>query len=158
MNRFFDREGRAAEIMVVDDNRGDAILASRAFKKSEVETNLTVAETGEKAMSILSQSGDFEGKRLPDLILLDLNLPRMSGMDVLARVKTSETLKHIPVIILSSSSAEKDVSESYSLHASGYVIKPASLEQFGQFVAAVEGFFFNLAVLSGPKSPSPSAG
>ncbi|MDC7685141.1 response regulator [Asticcacaulis sp. BYS171W] len=144
------RLNRPAEILVVDDNRGDAILAARAFKAADLESNLTVADTGEKALAILAREGEYADAPLPDLILLDLNLPKMSGTDVLTQIKADAALRHIPVIILSSSGAERDVTVSYGLHASGYVIKPGSLDQFKRFVSAVTDFFFDMAILGGP--------
>ena len=145
------REGRPAEVMLVEDNRGDAMLASRAFRQAEIENNLTVAETGEKALALLNgianREGEYASSRLPDIILLDLNLPMMSGRDVLAAVKSDERLRHIPVIILSSSSAEGDISGSYEAHANAYIVKPLNLENFSDVVRSIEQFFFMLAVL-----------
>ncbi len=145
------REGRPAEIMLVEDNRGDALLAARAFRQAEIENNLTVADTGEKALTMLkgalNQEGEYALMRLPDIILLDLNLPMMSGQDVLAAIKSDDDLRHIPVIILSSSSASPDISGSYGLHANAYIVKPLNLENFSDVVHSIEQFFFMLAVL-----------
>jgi len=149
------REGRPAEIMLIEDNRGDALLAGRAFRQAEIENNLTVAETGEKALAILkgalSREGEYANYRLPDIILLDLNLPMMSGREVLAAIKGDEGLCHIPVIILSSSSAPPDISGSYGLHANAYIVKPLNLENFSEVVHSIEQFFFMLAVLPAPE-------
>ena len=147
MPNLLIREGRAAEIMLVEDNRGDALLAARAFRQAEIDNNLTVAETGEKALSMLRREGAYANFRLPDLILLDLNLPLMSGQDVLAAIKTDDVLCHIPVIILSSSSAPPDIAGSYGLHANAYIVKPLNLENFSDVVRSIEQFFFVLAVL-----------
>jgi chemotaxis family two-component system response regulator Rcp1 len=141
------REGRAAEIMLVEDNRGDALLAARAFEKSSIENNLTVASTGEQALAMLNRDGDYTHLRLPDIILLDLNLPGISGREVLAEIKADPALRHIPVIILSSSAADGDVNRSYSGHASAYIVKPLSLEKFSEVVTSIEQFFFMLVVL-----------
>jgi len=145
------REGRPAEIMLVEDNRGDAVLASRAFRKAEIDNNLTVADTGEKALEILrgilAGEGEYAASRLPDIILLDLNLPKMSGQDVLTAIKSDEHLRHIPVVILSSSAAENDIVASYGLHANAYIVKPIGLENFTDVVRSIEQFFFMLAVL-----------
>lgn len=143
------REGRAAEIMLVEDNRGDALLASRAFRQAEIDNNLTVAETAETALSMLRREGDYAGMRLPDIILLDLNLPKMSGKDLLNIIKNDAGLRHIPVIILSSSAAEIDIAGSYGLHANAYIVKPLNLENFSDVVHSIEQFFFMLAVLPG---------
>ncbi|MDV6332791.1 response regulator [Asticcacaulis sp. 201] len=147
MKNLLIREGRAAEIMLVEDNRGDALLASRAFKQAEIDNNVTVAETGEKALTMLRREGQYATMRLPDLILLDLNLPMMSGHEVLAAIKGDEALRHIPVIIMSSSSAETDIAGGYANHASAYVVKPISLDSFTEVVRNIEQFFFMLAVL-----------
>jgi two-component system, chemotaxis family, response regulator Rcp1 len=141
------REGRPAEILLVEDNRGDAILAGRAFKEARIANNLTVADTGEAALSILRGEGDWSGRRLPDIVLLDLNLPRMNGLEVLKIIKSDEALKHIPVIVLSSSSASQDVSTSYAQYASGYIMKPVDLDKFRDVVAAIEQFFFVLSII-----------
>ena len=147
MPNLLIREGRPAEIMLVEDNRGDALLATRAFRQAEIDNNLTVAETGEKALSMLRREGEYTNFRLPDLILLDLNLPMMSGKDVLAAIKSEDALRHIPVIILSSSSAPPDISGSYDLHANAYIVKPLNLQNFSDVVRSIEQFFFVLAVL-----------
>ncbi len=147
MANLLIREGRAAEIMLVEDNRGDALLASRAFKQAEIDNNVTVAETGEKALSMLRREGEYATMRLPDLILLDLNLPKMNGREVLTAIKDDEHLRHIPVIIMSSSSAERDIAGSYASHANAYVVKPINLESFTDVVRNIEQFFFMLAVL-----------
>jgi len=151
MANLLIREGRPAEIMLVEDNRGDALLAARAFRQAEIENNLTVAETGEKALAILRREGEYAGFNLPDIILLDLNLPRMSGKDVLAEIKNDDVLRHIPVIILSSSSAPPDIAGSYGLHANAYIVKPFNLENFSDVVRSIEQFFFVLAVLPSPE-------
>jgi CheY-like chemotaxis protein len=147
MANLLIREGRAAEIMLVEDNRGDALLAARAFRQAEIENNLTVAETGEKALAMLRREGEYASMRLPDLILLDLNLPMMSGKDVLVAIKSDDALGHIPFIILSSSSAPPYISGSYGLHANAYIVKPLNLENFSDVVHSIEQFFFMLAVL-----------
>ena len=141
------REGRPAEILLVEDNRGDAILAGRAFKEARIANNLTVADTGEAALAILRGEGEAVGCRLPDIILLDLNLPRMNGHEVLKTIKSDDALKHIPVIILSSSNAGQDVTASYAQYASGYIMKPVDLEKFRDVVAAIEQFFFVLSII-----------
>jgi len=151
MANLLIREGRPAEIMLVEDNRGDALLAARAFRQAEIENNLTVAETGEKALAMLRREGEYAGLGLPDIILLDLNLPMMSGKDVLTEIKTDDVLRHIPVIILSSSSAPPDIAGSYGLHANAYIVKPFNLENFSDVVRSIEQFFFVLAVLPSPE-------
>ena len=149
MSNLLIREGRPAEILLVEDNRGDVLLASRAFRDAQIENNLTVAGTGEQALEILRGEGDYAGRRPPDMILLDLNLPRMSGQDFLAIIKADPRFRSIPVIILSSSEADADIKGSYGQHANAYIVKPVSLEKFKAVVASIEQFFFMLVVLPG---------
>ena len=147
MANLLIREGRPAEIMLIEDNRGDALLASRAFEEAEIENNLTIAPTGEIALAMLRREGEYAQQRQPDIILLDLNLPKLSGQQVLDAVKSDDRLKAIPVIVLSGSVAEADVARSYSTHASAYVVKPINLEKFRKVVTTIEQFFFLVAVL-----------
>lgn len=147
------REGRTAEILLIEDNRGDAQLASMAFKDARIDNHLTVAATGEDAMDILHD----RTRRLPDIILLDLNLPKMSGRDVLAAIKEDPRLMHLPVIVLSASESEQDISGSYQLHATAYVVKPLTLDKFRDVVSTIEQFFFFLAVLPDASYASASS-
>lgn len=142
---------RPAEILLIEDNKGDAILTQRAFAKAKVENNLTTVASGEEAVSYLQKEAPFEDIQLPDIILLDLNLPKMNGKDVLKFIKNNGSLRHIPVIMLSSSKADKDVAQSYDLHANGYIAKPLKLEEFQNFVEKIEQFWFTLAVSPDPK-------
>lgn len=134
--------GRPAQVLLVDDNRGDALLAAHAFKTAAFETDLTHAATGEAALAML-----HKGSYLPDIVLLDLQLPQMSGMDVLMAIKSDERLKHIPVIVLSNSGDSHNVTRSYQHHASAYVIKPLDLAKYRETIALIEQFFFVLASL-----------
>lgn len=138
---------RPARVLLVEDNHGDVILTRRAFKEAEIETQLIVAMTGEDALKMLRREGDFVDTELPDIILLDLNLPQMSGKEVLKNIKEDSELRHIPVVILSSSRAEHDVLGSYGHHANGYLMKPKSLSQFGDVIKKLEAFWFTLVVL-----------
>jgi CheY-like chemotaxis protein len=147
MSNLLIREGRPAEILLVEDNRGDVLLASRAFRDGQIENHLNVAGTAEEALAILKRQGEYAGRRLPDIILLDLSLPKMSGRDFLEIIKADERLRQIPVVVLSSSGAEQDIVRSYDLQASAYVIKPIDLDKFHDVVATIEQFFFLLAVL-----------
>lgn len=151
MSNLLIREGRAAEIMLIEDNRGDALLAARAFRDAEIDNHLTIADTGEKALAMLRREGEFADYRLPDIILLDLNLPRMHGLDVLNAIKSDEALKTIPVVVLSSSEADADIARAYDLHANAYVVKPVSIAKFREVAASIEQFFFMLAILSVPE-------
>ncbi|MGA9657858.1 MAG: response regulator [Asticcacaulis sp.] len=146
--------GRSAEILLVDDNRGEALLIQHAFKSAEVETHLTIASTGEMALAILSQKAEYSGRRLPDLILLDMGLPMASGVEILNQIKTDDRLKHIPVIIMSNSGAEDRILKAYQLHANAYIVKPTNLLQFREAISLIERLFFILACL--PKQETPA--
>ncbi|HWU50701.1 MAG TPA: response regulator [Asticcacaulis sp.] len=149
MMNLLIREGRPAEIMLIEDNRGDALLTARAFRDARIDNRLTVADTGEKALAMLRRQGAHAQFRLPDIILLDLNLPGVSGQDVLRAIKDDETLKTIPVVVLSSSEAQSDVARAYDRHANAYVVKPVSIDKFREVAASIEQFFFMLAILPG---------
>lgn len=138
---------RPAQVLLVEDNVGDAMLTKRAFKSAKISNQLTVAKNGEEAIAILLKEGAYSTAETPDLILLDLNLPQMSGQDVLNFIKSNEDLRHIPVLVLSSSKAEQDVIKSYNLHANGYVIKPISIDNFTEVVQKIEAFWFSLVVM-----------
>ncbi len=147
MSNLLIREGRPAEILLVEDNRGDVLLASRAFRDGQIENHLNIATSAEEALQVLRREGEYAGRRLPDIVLLDLGLPRMSGRDLLEIIKADEGLRQIPVVVLSSSNAEQDIARSYDLHASAYVVKPIDLDKFRAVVTTIEQFFFLLAVL-----------
>lgn len=141
---------RPAQVLLVEDNLGDAMLTKRAFKSAKISNELTVAKSGEEALAILLKEGDYSTAPMPDLILLDLNLPQLSGQDVLDFIKNNENLKHIPVIVLSSSKAEQDVIKSYNLHANGYVVKPIGIDNFNEVIQKIEAFWFTLVVMPDP--------
>ncbi len=141
---------RPAQVLLVEDNIGDALLTKRAFKSAKIANELTVAKSGEEAVSILLKEGDYAAASTPDLILLDLNLPQLSGQEVLDFIKNNDNLKHIPVIMLSSSKAEQDVIKSYNLHANGYIVKPISIDNFTEVVHKIEAFWFALVVIPDP--------
>lgn len=134
---------RPAQILLIEDNRGDVLLTRKAFQSARIENHLSVAESGEAALELLRD----EGRVLPDLILLDLNLPRMNGREVLNAIKADAGLRHIPVIILSSSAAEQDIARSYALHANAYIVKPLDLDSFRTAISTIEQFFFFLVEL-----------
>lgn len=138
---------RPAQVLLVEDNVGDAMLTRRAFKSAKIGNQLTIAKSGEEALAILLKQGEYAEALMPDLILLDLNLPQMSGQDVLNFIKNEEQLKHIPVIVLSSSKAEQDVIKSYNLHANGYVVKPISVDNFSEVIQKIEAFWFTLVIM-----------
>jgi two-component system, chemotaxis family, response regulator Rcp1 len=141
------RDGRLIEILLVEDNPGDVRLTREALRDSKVRNNMYVARDGEEAMSFLRKQGEHEQATRPDLVLLDLNLPRKSGLEVLAEVKADETLRRIPVVILTSSGAEQDILKSYDFHANAYVTKPVDLDQFVNVVKSVEDFWVEIVKL-----------
>jgi len=135
------------EILLVEDNPGDADLAREALEGSKFHNDLHVVDDGEKAMAFLRREGPYAGAPRPGLILLDLNLPRKDGRQVLAEIKADDDLKRIPVVILTTSSAEKDVLKSYDLHANCFITKPIDLHQFLNVVKAIEDFWLSIVVL-----------
>lgn len=139
-------EGRCAEILLIEDNFGDVLLTKRAFKGASIPVNITAAEDGPMALAILRRQGKYASAPVPNLILLDLNLPKMSGSDVLCSIKADPQLRRIPVIVMTSSRAATDVLKSYDLHANAYILKPANLEGFAEAVRSIEQFWFSLAL------------
>jgi CheY-like chemotaxis protein len=138
---------RPVEILLVEDNPGDADLARVALKKSKIHNTLNVVEDGESAMAYLRQEGPYANATRPDLVLLDLNLPRKDGREVLAEIKGTPELKRIPVVILTTSKAEEDVMRSYDLHANCYITKPIDLSQFMKVVRTIQDFWLTIVVL-----------
>ena len=139
--------GRAAEILLVEDNPGDVMLTKEAFLEAKVNNNITVVKDGEEALNYLKKEAAFAEVTTPDIILLDLNLPKKDGREVLSVIKQDTSLRRIPVIVLTSSKAEQDVINTYDLHANGYMVKPVDFEQFNKIVQAVENFWFSVVVL-----------
>ena len=139
--------GRAIEILLVEDNPGDVRLTVEGLNESKVRNNLHVARDGVEAMEFLHRKGRHGDAVRPDLILLDLNLPRMDGREVLAEIKSDAKLKTIPVVILTTSRAEQDVLRSYELQANCYITKPVDLEQFIGVVKSIEDFWFTIVTL-----------
>jgi two-component system, chemotaxis family, response regulator Rcp1 len=139
--------GRPIEILMVEDNPGDVRLTMEALRESKVRNNLHVAADGVEAMAVLRREGQHAGAVRPDLILLDLNLPRMDGREVLSAIKSDAKLKTIPVVVLTTSRAEQDVLRSYELQANCYITKPVDLEQFLTVVRSIEDFWFTIVTL-----------
>jgi chemotaxis family two-component system response regulator Rcp1 len=138
---------RPVEILIVEDNAGDVRLAQEGLNEWKLLNNLHVADDGVKALQFLRRSGDYADAPRPDLIMLDLNLPKMDGREVLKEIKEDEELKAIPVVILTTSKSEEDILESYALHANCYVTKPLAIEQFIVVVQAIESFWFSIVKL-----------
>jgi two-component system, chemotaxis family, response regulator Rcp1 len=141
------RQSRPVEILLVEDNPGDVRLTQEALKDGRVLVNLTVAADGVEAMEVLRRQGVHAGKRLPDLIVLDLNLPRKNGREVLEEIKADEDLKRIPVIVMTTSKAEQDVHKAYNLNANCYVTKPVDLDEFLAVVRSIEDFWLTIVTL-----------
>lgn len=137
------------EILLVEDNPGDARLAIEAFKDGadRLASRLHHVEDGVEALEFLRRQNSHSGAVRPDLILLDLNLPRKDGREVLAEIKEDPDLKLIPVLVLTTSLAERDIFETYNLHANGYVTKPLDLDEFAEVVASIQNFWFATAKL-----------
>ncbi|MBN1669943.1 MAG: response regulator [Kiritimatiellae bacterium] len=138
---------RPIEILLVEDNPGDVRLTKETLKDSKVCNNLTVATDGEEALAILRRQDPYVGAQRPDIILLDLNLPKKDGREVLAEIKSDAELRSIPVVILTTSKAEEDILRTYQLHANCYVNKPVDLDQFMKIVNAIENFWFTIVKL-----------
>jgi two-component system, chemotaxis family, response regulator Rcp1 len=142
---------RGIEILLVEDSPTDRLIAMEALQQARIINTLHVAENGVQAMAYLRREGKFSSVRRPDLILLDLNLPKKDGREVLREIKEDESLRLIPVVVLTTSRAEEDIVKSYSLHANCYVTKPLGLQQFVEVVQSIENFWFTIVKLP-PKS------
>jgi CheY-like chemotaxis protein len=138
---------RPIEVLLVEDNPGDVRLTREALKEGKVHNNLHVAPDGVEALAFLRREGKYADAVRPDLILLDLNLPRKSGREVLEEVKGDPALRNIPVVILTSSQAEQDIARAYDLHANCYITKPVDLDQFITVVKSIEDFWFTVVKL-----------
>lgn len=149
---MISRETRPIEILLVDDNPGDVRLTQEAFRDAKVRNNMVVARDGLEAMAVLKQEKEHARAVRPDMILLDLNLPRMNGFEVLDAIKEDDDLKRIPVVILTTSQAEQDIVRSYNLYANAYVTKPMNLDEFIVAIRAIEGFWLEIVKLPNGKS------
>jgi two-component system, chemotaxis family, response regulator Rcp1 len=142
------QDGRSlASILLVEDNPGDIRLMREALKANGTSESLSVVEDGEQALSFLTRKGAFANAPRPDLIFLDLNLPRKDGREVLAEIKASNDLRRIPVIVLTTSESDVDVKKAYELHANCYVKKPADLDEYLSVVKACESFWLHVVRL-----------
>jgi two-component system, chemotaxis family, response regulator Rcp1 len=146
-----DKIAPPVEILLVEDNRGDARLTREALKEGKVYNNLHWVKDGVEALDFLHRRGKHKGVPQPDIILLDLNLPKKDGREVLEEIKGDHRLRHIPVVILTTSKAEEDVLKTYSLHANCYVTKPVDLEKFITVVQAIDNFWLTVVTLPAPK-------
>jgi CheY-like chemotaxis protein len=145
--------GFAVEILLIEDNPGDRALAIEALKDSKINNNLHIAVDGEQAMNFLQKKGEYVNAETPDIIFLDLNLPKKDGREILAEIKNDENIKSIPVVVLTTSSAEEDIIKSYNLHANCYINKPLDFNQFVRVVKSIEDFWLTIVKLP-PKKGS----
>ena len=139
--------GRPIEILLVEDNPGDARLAIEAFKDAATRNNMSVVGNGEVALAFLHRHDPYQSAPRPDLILLDLNLPRKSGRELLVDIKSDPGLRRIPVVVLTTSRAEEDVAQAYDLNANCFITKPVDLDEFLDVVQAIEAFWLSVARL-----------
>ena len=142
MNKFLP-----IEILLVEDNPGDIRLTQEALKEGKVRNNLNVAQDGVEALAFLNREGQYANASRPDVILLDLNLPKKDGREVLAAIKDDPDLRRIPVVILTTSQAEKDILQTYNLHANCYITKPVELDEFLEVVKAIDEFWLTIVKL-----------
>jgi chemotaxis family two-component system response regulator Rcp1 len=146
----FARPGRPVEVLLVEDNPADVRLTREALEEGKVRNHLHVAPDGAAALEFLRREGIYADAPRPDLILLDLNLPRMNGREVLTAIKEDESLRRIPVVVLTTSEDEEDVLRSYELHANCYVTKPVGLDQFLAVVRQIDSFWLEVVKLPAP--------
>ena len=139
--------GRPAEILLVEDNPGDAGLTRETLQDSKLLNHMSVVHDGVEAMAYLRREGKYVHATRPDLILLDLNLPKKDGREVLAEIKSDAQLRRIPVVVLTMSSAEQDILTAYDLHANCYITKPVDLDQFSAAIRGIEEFWFTIVKL-----------
>jgi CheY-like chemotaxis protein len=139
--------GEPIEILLVEDDPGDVLLIREAFEFNKVHNNLNVVNDGEQALAYLRKEDEYAAVTRPDLVLLDLNLPRKDGREVLAEVKGDPKLRAIPIVVLTTSEAEEDVLKSYQLHANAYVTKPVDFERFVSIVRQIDNFFVSVVRL-----------
>lgn len=135
------------EILLVEDDPGDVRLTREALKDSKLRNNLSVVEDGVEALAFLRREHTYKNAPKPDIILLDLNLPRKDGREVLEEIKDDDTLRRIPVVVLTTSDDDEDILTSYNLHANCYITKPVDLSRFIQIVKTIEGFWFSIVKL-----------
>jgi len=142
-----NENSRAIEILLVEDNPGDVRLTQEALKEAKIRNRLSVAGDGVEAMAFLRREGSYSTAPRPDIVLLDLNLPRKDGRQVLADVKADPELRRIPVVILTTSKAEEDILKTYDLHANCFITKPVDFDQFVKVVQSIEHFWLSIVTL-----------
>jgi len=137
------------DVLLVEDDPGDVLMTREAFEHYEIRNNLHVVGDGDQALHFLRKTGDYIGVPTPGLILLDLNLPRRNGLEVLAELKSDRELLSIPVVVLTTSQAQEDIARSYSLHANAYISKPVDFDRFIGVIGQIDDFFLTLVKLLG---------
>jgi CheY-like chemotaxis protein len=142
-----DTDPRPVEILLVEDDEGDVLLTTEALEASKITNNMHVARNGEEALAFLRRGEGFADVPRPDIVLLDLNLPRVDGREVLAQLKDDPDLRRIPIVVLTTSEAEEDILRSYDLHANAYVTKPVDFERFLQVIQSIDEFFVTVVKL-----------
>ena len=142
-----ENQGDPVKILLVEDNPGDVLLTKEALLEGKVYNELYVANDGLEALAFLRREDEHQDAPRPDVILLDLNMPRMDGRELLAEIKEDPSLKRIPVVILTTSTADEDILKTYELHANCYITKPVDLSQFIKVVQSVEDFWFSIVKL-----------
>ncbi len=147
------KTGKIVDILLVEDNPGDVRLTQEALQEGKVRINMVSVADGAEAMDFLLRRGSYPHAFRPDLILLDLNLPRKSGFEVLDEIKVDEDLKSIPVVVLTTSQAEEDIVKSYALHANAFISKPVDLIQFLSIVKSIEDFWLEIVKLPSHEEP-----
>jgi two-component system, chemotaxis family, response regulator Rcp1 len=146
-NNMYRSDLRPIEILLIEDNPGDIRLIKEVFKEVKVSHKINVAMDGIDAWKFLHKECEYANAPRPDLIILDLNLPKKDGRELLAEIKKNEQLKIIPVVILTTSSAEEDINETYNNHANSYITKPVDLDQFIDVIEVIKEFWLNMVVL-----------
>ena len=141
------KKSRPVNILLIEDNPGDVRLAQEAFKEGNINVNLDVVMDGMEAINFLRKVGDYEDSLTPDLVLLDLNLPKKDGREVLSDIKADPALRSIPVVILTTSNSEQDILNSYNLHVNCYINKPVDFDRFFDIIQKIEDFWLQTAIL-----------
>ena len=142
-----EKNTRPVNVLLVEDNPGDVRLTQEAFKEAKISIKLDVTMDGAEAINFLKKEGEYADAVTPDLILLDLNLPKKDGREVLKEIKTDNLLKRIPVVVLTTSNAEQDIMKSYNLHVNCYINKPVDFEKFFDIIQKIEEFWLSTAIL-----------
>lgn len=138
---------KSTHLLLVEDNEGDILLTTEALEASKVLNDLSIVRNGKLALDFVYKKNDYENAKSPDLILMDINLPLKSGIEVLETLKSDESTKHIPIIMLTTSSSESDIMKSYHNHANAYIIKPVDVSEFLQAILSLEDFWLNIVHL-----------